>query len=136
MRRRKDEPTALMRLDHARQAIANIGLCIAGKENADDLAADKLSQWATERQLAILLEAVWRLPDAIYHDYGGRERKEVLPPNVRNSLQQVANDLRHEYHRITAADVWQSVTKNVPVIERYVADTALRLPRDLPPRKE
>ena len=134
MSRRRGEPSALERAADVQNAIDNVRFCVEGMESADDLANDRIRQWATERQLANLLEAVWRLPGAIQHDYGGVERKAVLPPDVRNDMQQVANDMRHQYHRVTSRSVWKSVTERVPVIERYVAETVERLPREPPPR--
>lgn len=85
-------------------------LRVRAKTNAMTLEAFKSdweAQWIVERGLEIISEASRRLPDEL------KTRHRDIP---WSRIAAIGNVLRHEYHRVAAPIVWQTVREQLGLL--------------------
>lgn len=93
------------RVFDALSAIANLRSFLHGmtREKFDN---DRKTQSAVERELEIISEACTHLTRLV----SGPSLDEVFPAVPWHQIKGIGNRLRHEYGRIDAGDIWDTVT--------------------------
>ncbi|MEZ5788655.1 MAG: HepT-like ribonuclease domain-containing protein [Xanthobacteraceae bacterium] len=103
-------PTLTDRVRHILDAIANIERVLAGK-TAEDFAADYLLRLLVERLLEIICEASRRVPENVKASEPGIPWQDMID---------FGNRLRHAYHSVDPAIVWEVVTNDLPPLKAFV----------------
>jgi uncharacterized protein with HEPN domain len=79
-------------------------------------ASDAKARYAVERAILIISEAVRRLPDDVQQRH----------PHIDwTSAAGIGNKLRHDYDAVDSAIVWNTVTKDLPML-RHAAEEKMR----------
>jgi uncharacterized protein with HEPN domain len=105
-------PTVEDRLHDVLEAILKIEKLTAGVDLAR-FNSDELTRLATERLLEIACEASRYIPPSI---------KETAPAIHWQKMVDFENLLRHAYHAIEPAKVWDIVANELPPLKAFVAD--------------
>ncbi len=103
-------PTLADRVRHILTAIADIEHGLGGKTQ-QDYAGDRFLPLAIERLLEIICEASRHIPDDV---------KAANPSIAWQAMVDFGNRLRHAYHRVDAAIVWNVVTQDLPPLKAFV----------------
>ena len=85
----------------------------------DDLAAfetDVRTQWAVEMGLIRIGEAVSRIPDEVLGRFPEQPWRQIVA---------MRNFAAHQYDDLVPRRVWRTVTRDVPALRRYLADTVI-----------
>lgn len=85
----------------------------------DDLAAfesDVRTQWAAEMGLIRIGEAVNRIPDKVLAHFSEQPWRQIVA---------MRNFAAHQYDDLVPRRVWRTVTRDVPALRRYLADTVI-----------
>jgi uncharacterized protein with HEPN domain len=103
-------PTLADRLEHVLMAIETIQHALANKE-FDDLKDDLMLRLAVERSFEIICEAARRIPDEV----------KVREPGIAwRGMVDFGNELRHAYHRIAPALLWEIASRDLPPLKAFV----------------
>jgi uncharacterized protein with HEPN domain len=105
-------PTLADRLEHILAAIRGIEELLA-KATRAGLAEDRHSRLAFERELEIISEASRKIPDAIK---AGRSEIDW------SGMAALGNRLRHAYHRIDIAILWEIAVRDLPPLKTFVEE--------------
>jgi uncharacterized protein with HEPN domain len=103
-------PTLADRLVHILTAIETIERALVNKE-LKDLTGDLMLRLAVERSFEIICEAARRLPDDV---------KAQQPQIDWRKLTDLGNRLRHAYHRIDPALLWEIARHDLPPLKSFV----------------
>jgi uncharacterized protein with HEPN domain len=103
-------PTLGDRVRHILEAIEEIEHALAGK-SFESLAADRFLSLGVERLLEIICEASRRIPTSIKASETGIEWHKMVD---------FGNRLRHTYHRVDAAIVWNIIKDDLPPLKAFV----------------
>lgn len=98
------------RLEDIRDAIALVEQFTANKD-FEDYQHNVMLRSAVERQLQIISEAAYRIGD---------DASQVDPGHNWQALRSLGNVLRHAYHRIDDAMLWDVVTNDLPELKASV----------------
>ena len=79
-------------------------------------ADDVRSQWAVEMGLIRIGEGVHRIPD---------DALERVPDQPWRQIVAMRNFAAHQYDDLDPRRVWRTVTRDVPALRSYLADTVL-----------
>ncbi len=101
-------PTLADRLEHVLRAIETIQRALA-KKQIEDLKGDLMLRLAIERSFEIICEASYRIPD----DVKARESDIAW-----RSMVDFGNELRHAYHRIDPAILWEIAERDCRRLRR------------------
>lgn len=82
----------------------------------DDFATDTRAQWAVEMGLIRIGEAVNRIPPDVLDLYPGQPWRAIV--SMRNFA-------AHQYDDLDPQRVWRTVTRDVPALRSYVAQTVV-----------
>lgn len=104
--------SARVRLEDIDEAIRGIGQALAGAD-FDSFAASWILQRAVERGLEIISEASRGIPD---------EHKAAYPDVPWAEIAGIGNILRHEYHRIEPAIIWNVTEVHLPRLAAATRD--------------
>jgi uncharacterized protein with HEPN domain len=103
-------PTLADRLEHTLTAIETIQSALANKQ-LEDLAANLMLRLAIERSFEIICEASRRIPDEV----------KALHPDIEwQAMVDFGNELRHAYHRIDPAILWEIAHRDLPSLKAFV----------------
>jgi uncharacterized protein with HEPN domain len=102
-------PTLADRVWHILEAIQDIERALSNK-TYDEFVADRLLRAAVERLVEIVCEATRRIPDEV-------QRTE--PAIAWQKVIDFGNRLRHAYHVVDAAIVWQIVRNDLPPMKAF-----------------
>ena len=92
-----------------------------GTMNFAEYQQDRKTQAAVERELQIIAEAAYRLGD----------QGEMLCPELNwSQIRGMGNFLRHEYHRVEDAIIWQTASVHVPALRAGVLRALEGLAKD------
>jgi uncharacterized protein with HEPN domain len=103
-------PTLADRVRHILTAISDIEHAFRGKTQ-QDYAADHFLQLAVERLLEIICEASRYIPDDV------KAENSSIP---WLAMVDFGNRLRHAYHRVDAAIVWNVIAYDLPPLKAFV----------------
>lgn len=84
--------------------------------DVDAFAADVRTQWAVEMGLIRIGEAVDRIPDEVL---------DLFPEQPWRQVVAVRNFAAHQYDDLDPRRVWRTVTRDVPRLRAYLADTVI-----------
>lgn len=104
-------PTLADRLRHILEAIEDIRHVLADT-TFEQFADDRLMRLLIERLLEIISEAARRLPDDV------KAQHRDIP---WHRVADLANHLRHAYHRVDARVLWRIVYEDLPPLKAFVA---------------
>lgn len=82
----------------------------------DAFASDVRTQWAVEMGLIRIGEAVNRIPDEIL---------EPFPQQPWRQIVAMRNLAAHQYDDLDPRRVWRTLTRDVPLMRAYLADTVI-----------
>jgi uncharacterized protein with HEPN domain len=102
-------PTLADRVWHILTAIQDIEHALSNK-TYDDFVADRLLRAGVERLIEIVCEPTRRIPDEI---------KKTEPAIPWQKVLDFGNRLRHAYHVVDPAIVWQVVTNDLPAMKGF-----------------
>jgi uncharacterized protein with HEPN domain len=103
-------PTLADRLRHILEAIEDMEQILAGKTETQ-FAADRFLRLSVERLFEIISEASRHVPMELKAN-----ASHIAWPRVAD----LGNRLRHAYHRVDAAIVWQIYENDVPALKAFV----------------
>ena len=103
-------PTLADRVRHILEAIEDMEHMLAGKTEAE-FAADRFLRLSVERLFEIISEASRHIPPEMK-----AEASDIPWPRVAD----LGNRLRHAYHRVDAAILWQIYESDVPALKDFV----------------
>ena len=103
-------PTLADRLKHVLTAIETIQNALATKQ-FEDLKGDLMLRLAIERSFEIICEASRRIPDDV---------KAQEPTIAWRGMIDFGNELRHAYHRIDPALLWEVAQRDLPPLKAFV----------------
>jgi uncharacterized protein with HEPN domain len=113
-------PPLSARLSHVVDAIARIEANIKNL-SFEEFRSDRFRQLGIERCLEIISEASRYVPDEI------KARHSELP---WRRVADIGNRLRHAYHAVDSAIIWEIVTRELPefrrIIERIIQESEMR----------
>ena len=101
-----------LRLSDIKRTIKDIQVLLEGK-TVTDLGRDRFVQAAFERFLEIISEASRHIPKAL---------KEKHPHIPWRQIADLGNHLRHAYHRIDPAILWDTSVKDLPPLQEAVEE--------------
>lgn len=85
----------------------------------DDLAAfesDVRTQWAAEMGLIRIGEAVNRIPGEVLAPFPDQPWRQIVA---------MRNFAAHQYDDLVPSRVWRTVTRDVPALRRYLAESVI-----------
>jgi uncharacterized protein with HEPN domain len=103
-------PTLADRLEHVLAAIGTIENALATKQ-FEDLKGDLIMRLAIEVSFEVICEASRHIPD----DVKARE-----PGIAWRGMVDFGNELRHAYHRVDPALLWQIASRDLPPLKAFV----------------
>jgi len=103
--------SASTRLLHILHEIDGIASVVSGLQ-AVDIASDYMRLRAFERGIQIISEAVKKLP---------AELRDRYPQAPWRAIIGIGNLLRHEYHRISPAEIHDIATRDLPELRPVIA---------------
>jgi len=101
---------ARLSLEDIAEAVAGIEQTLAGVD-LDSFGQSWQMRRAVERGLEIISEASRRIPD---------DQKSARPEVPWTQIAGIGNILRHEYHRVEAAIIWNIAQTHLPALARAV----------------
>ncbi len=102
------------------EAISGIEGAVRGK-TLEDFGAEWLLRHGTQRGIEIVSEATRRIPP---------ELRAAHPQIPWTQIMGIGNALRHEYHRVSDAVVWNVVQVHLPPLKAAVMAIAAALEED------
>ena len=107
--------------DKARDAAERvIAVCdvLAGLmgDDLEAFVADVRTQWAVEMGLIRIGEAVRRIPDDVLRRFPQQPWRQIIA---------MRNFAAHQYDDLDPRRVWRTVTRDVPLLRVYLADTVI-----------
>jgi uncharacterized protein with HEPN domain len=103
-------PTLADRLVHILSAIETIQSALVNKK-LDDMKSDLVLRLAVERSFEIICEASRRIPDNV---------KTQHPEIDWRAMVDFGNELRHAYHRVDPAQLWEIAHRDLPPLRKFV----------------
>jgi uncharacterized protein with HEPN domain len=103
-------PTLADRLRHILEAIEDMEHILAGKTEAQ-FAADRFLRLSVERLFEIISEASRHIPEEMQANASHLPWRRVAD---------LGNRLRHAYHRVDAAILWQIYENDLPALKAYI----------------
>ena len=82
-----------------------------GEMNFGDYAANEKTKVAVERKIQVLTEAIVRIAD---------ESPSEFPEIDQKGYRGMGNILRHSYHRVDDAIIWETVKHDLPELKALV----------------
>lgn len=90
-------------------------------DDVKEFVADIRTQWAVEMGLIRIGEAVNRIPDEVLQRFPHQPWRQIVA---------MRNFAAHQYDDLDPRRVWRTVTRDVPALRAYLADTVIPgLPR-------
>lgn len=90
-------------------------------DDVEEFVADIRTQWAVEMGLIRIGEAVNRIPDEVLQGFPDQPWRQIVA---------MRNFAAHQYDDLDPRRVWRTVTRDVPALRAYLADTVIPgLPR-------
>lgn len=99
------------------EAITMIEEALAGRTLAE-FEADRFCRLAIERALEIVSEASRRIPEELLAEHGHIAWRKV---------HDLGNVLRHAYHAVEAARLWDIIVDDLPILKAAVTTMSARL---------
>jgi uncharacterized protein with HEPN domain len=84
--------------------------------DVDSFTADVRTQWAVEMGLIRIGEAVNRIPSEVLELFSEQPWRQIVA---------MRNFAAHQYDDLDPRRVWRTVTRDVPLLRAYLADTVL-----------
>jgi len=84
--------------------------------DVDVFAADLRTQWAVEMGLIRIGEAVNRIPNEVLELFSEQPWRQIVA---------MRNFAAHQYDDLDPRRVWRTVTRDVPLLRTYLADTVI-----------
>ncbi|HTV66922.1 MAG TPA: HepT-like ribonuclease domain-containing protein [Rhizobiaceae bacterium] len=100
------KPTVEGRLEHIRDAIADLRDLLAGK-SFEDFAKERHTRRAAERYFEIISEASRSIPN---------DAKARHPEVAWKDVAGIGNVIRHDYHKVKAGPVWEAYRHDLDVL--------------------
>lgn len=85
-------------------------------DDVEAFAADVRTQWAVEMGLIRIGEAVNRIPGEVLEHFSEQPWRQIVA---------MRNFAAHQYDDLDPRRVWRTVTRDVPHLRAYLADTVL-----------
>lgn len=85
-------------------------------EGYESFLADTTRQWAVEMGLIRIGEAVNRIPDAVLDEFDEQPWRQIVA---------MRNFAAHQYEDLDPQRVWRTLTRDVPALRSYLADTVI-----------
>lgn len=96
-------------------ALCNVLADLIG-EDLEAFVADIRTQWAVEMGLIRIGESVNRIPDEVLQRFPDQPWRQIVA---------MRNFAAHQYDDLDPRRVWRTVTRDVPVLRAYLADTVI-----------
>lgn len=104
-------------LDAAERTLAVCdGLADITPASVDDLIADRRTQWAVEMGLIRVGEGINRIPSDILDRFPGQPWRQIVA---------MRNFAAHQYDDLEPRRVWRTLTRDVPALRAYLAETVI-----------
>ena len=84
--------------------------------DVDAFAADVRTQWAVEMGLIRIGETVNRIPNEVLEQFSEQPWRQIVA---------MRNFAAHQYDDLDPRRVWRTVTRDVPNLRAYLADTVI-----------
>ncbi len=84
--------------------------------DVDAFAADVRTQWAVEMGLIRIGETVNRIPSEVLEQFSEQPWRQIVA---------MRNFAAHQYDDLDPRRVWRTVTRDVPNLRAYLADTVI-----------
>ncbi len=101
-----------VRISHIKEAIALILEFTEGMD-FENFARNKLVQSAVTRQFEIIGEATTNISE---------ETKNSFPEIEWRKIKGFRNLLIHEYFKVDAAELWEAITQDIPLLDHQIKD--------------